>query len=63
MQIKKLNYYKKEITQIAIKDFWLFKVLYNEAYGNDQEKHFEDALKKLTNISELFKDNVIKCIW
>ena len=73
MQEKNLNNYKAEKTQLAIKDlknlkdkveevenvkdFLLFKVLYNEAYGNDQESRFNDALKKLDNIKGLFANN------
>ena len=73
MQEKNLNNYKAEKTQLAIKelkklkekveevenvkDFLLFKVLYNEAYRNDQESRFNDALKKLDNIKALFANN------
>ena len=32
----------------------LFKILYDEEYGNDQEKRFNQAFKKLEDIKVLF---------
>ena len=70
IQTKNLENYKAENTQLAIKelkklkntyediekvkDFLLFKVLYNEAYGDDQEKRFNEALNQLKEINDLF---------
>jgi len=74
MKIKDLNYYKSESTQLIIKDlkshnvtatyvekvkdFLLFKVLYNEAFGIDQEKRFNEATKKLDEIQKSFNENI-----
>ena len=73
MQEKNLKNYKAEATQESIKnimdlkptvenvkkvkDILLFKVLYDEAYGNDQEKRFEDASEKLKNMKKIFGES------
>jgi hypothetical protein len=71
MKDKNLKNYKNEKLQSSIrnlkskqnivdqvkkvKDFLLFKVLYDEAIGNDQEKRFDEAVKKLDDISKDLK--------
>ena len=49
----------RPIVEVAenLKDFLFFKVLYNEAYGYDEEKRFNSALQKLYEIKELFERN------
>ena len=56
--IQKLKQFNNIVEQIKIvKDFILFKVLFDEAYGNDQEKRFKEAIKKLDDIKDLFEKN------
>ena len=40
-----------------VKDFLLFKVLYDEVNGNDQEKRFNIALNNLNELTVLFNSN------
>lgn len=42
----------------SVKDFLLFKVIYDEETGNSKEKLLLAALKKLDNIKESFNNNV-----
>ena len=53
--IKKLKHVAEEVSKV--KDFIFFKVLYDESLGNDQEKRFNEALKKLDDIKNLFDKN------
>ena len=53
--LKRFQTTEKEI--IKVKDFLLFKVLYDEALGNNQEKRFDEATKKLKEIEALFEKN------
>ena len=39
-----------------VKDFLLFEVLYDETFGSDQEKRFNNAMKSLNEIKDLFWD-------
>ena len=48
----KLNEIAEQVKKV--KDFMLFKILYDEEYGNDQEKRFNQAFKKLEDIKVLF---------
>ena len=41
----------------GVKDFMLFKVIYDETLGIDQEKRFNDAVSKLGEIKDLFDKN------
>ena len=41
----------------SVKDFMLFKFIYDEALGINQEKRFNDAISKLTEIKALFDEN------
>ena len=40
-----------------VKDFLLFKKIYEEARGKDQEARFTDAYNKLNELKKTFKDN------
>jgi len=40
-----------------VKDFLLFKKIFENAQGRDQAERFEDATKKLGELKELFKQN------
>jgi len=40
-----------------VKDFLLFKKIFENAQGIDQAERFEDATKKLGELKELFKNN------
>ena len=53
--LKNLNDIVEQVKKV--KDFKLFKILYDEAYGNDQEKRFKVATKKLDDIKALFGKN------
>ena len=56
--IKPLKELKTTADQVKqYKDFLFFKVLYDEAYGNDQEKRFNEALKNLEIIKSEFDSN------
>ena len=56
--IKTLKELKITADQInKFKDFLFFKVLYDEDYSNDQEKRFNQAIKKLENIKSEFNYN------
>ena len=41
----------------SVKDFLLFKVIYETSHGNDQEKRFQEAVTNLERIKELFDKN------
>jgi hypothetical protein len=57
-KIKKLKIHKDKVEEVeSVKDFLLFKLLYNDALGSDQEKRFKVAIQKLTEIKELFEKN------
>ena len=56
--IKKLKYFKNISEEINnVKDFLLFKALYNDSYENNQEMRFNKALNQLKNIKELIDEN------
>ena len=51
--INNINDLCKDVDKV--KDFILFKVIYDEAFGNDQKERFEKVLSKLDNIQQLLK--------
>ena len=56
LQIEKFKSIADTINKV--KDFLLFKVIYENANGNDEEKRFDEALKYLAQIKLSFKRNV-----
>jgi len=56
IELKELKKVCEEINKV--KDLLLFKIIYDEAYGNDQNKRFNEGINKLNKIQSLLdKDN------
>ena len=57
-EIDEINKHKALCSQVEeVKDFMLFKVIYDEALGINQEKRFNDAMTKLEEIKRSFDEN------